>query len=196
METILTPTTELEAVNTLISTISMTPVNSLDDDATADVVMAVNVLREVNREVQTEGWHFNSEDDYPLVRGLDGRIKLPSNIAQVDLPTNCNGYWRKDVVQRGQYLYDKKSHGYTFDADLRASVILLLPFEEIPEAARYFITIRAARRFQDRTVGAMERHKFTETDELQALGRFRNAEAETGDYSYADNHDVQATLRR
>jgi hypothetical protein len=48
------PTTELEAVNTILSTIGESPVSSLGDQMTVDAVLAQNILHEVSREVQTE----------------------------------------------------------------------------------------------------------------------------------------------
>ena len=40
------------------------------------------------------------------------------------------------------------------------------------------ITIRSARVFHDRTLGASPLHKFSQEDEKQALSTLRNAEAE------------------
>ena len=60
--------------------------------------------------------------------------------------------------------------------------VLLLPFNEIPEQAKRYITIRSARVFHDRTLGANTLHKFSQEDEKQALSILRNAEARTGDF--------------
>lgn len=63
----LTATNELEAVNAMLSAIGETPVTDVDAAVTAnqaDVVVAVNILRNVAREVQRHGWRFNSEWGY------------------------------------------------------------------------------------------------------------------------------------
>ena len=57
-----TSMTELEAVNVLLTTIGEQPINSFWNQTT-DVTIARQVLNEVNREVQSQGWHFNTETD-------------------------------------------------------------------------------------------------------------------------------------
>ena len=58
--TIQTRTTELEAINTILSTIGESPLNTLSGSLPVDGTMAKNVLNEINREVQSMGWHFNT----------------------------------------------------------------------------------------------------------------------------------------
>ena len=53
--------TELEAVNILLTTIGEAPVNTLTGNQVTDVSIANQVLNEVSREVQSQGWHFNTE---------------------------------------------------------------------------------------------------------------------------------------
>ena len=81
----LTPTTELEAVNTMLNTIGEAPVNTLVNMTSVDALAALSVLQNVNRGVQVEGWFFNSEYDYPLVPDLDGNLPLPTNLMSLTL---------------------------------------------------------------------------------------------------------------
>ncbi|WP_018123375.1 T7 tail tubular protein A [Desulfovibrio oxyclinae] len=175
-----TPTTELEAVNTILSTIGETPVSSLGDSLTTDAVVAQNILHEVSNEMQTEGWHFNTEVEYPLVPDLATKnIMLPQNCVNVDL--DPLQYPDRDVVVRGKRLYDRRKHTYEFNETLYAEVILLLPFEEMPEAARRYATIRAARIFQDRVVGSDTLHAFNEVDEIKARSILVDSQSENAD---------------
>lgn len=160
-----TPTTELEAVNTIISSIGESPINSLDEQPTHDVVLAINTLKEVSTEVQTEGWNWNTDDDFPLVPNLDKEIFLPSNTVRVHFRESFNPL---DVVLRGQRLYDRANHTYKFNETLYATITFLLPFEELPETARRYIVLRAGRIFQDRAVGSGHLHDFQITDEAKA----------------------------
>jgi hypothetical protein len=57
----LLPTTELEAVNAMLSAIGEAPVDDVEAPTQADVEMAVTILRNTCREVQTMGWRFNTE---------------------------------------------------------------------------------------------------------------------------------------
>ena len=63
-----TSMTELEAVNVLLTTIGEAPVNTLTGNQVTDVTIANQVLTEVSREVQAQGWHFNTEDKVVLSR--------------------------------------------------------------------------------------------------------------------------------
>ena len=160
------PTTELEAVNIILSGIGEAPVNSLSD-MTADVSLARNILAEISRETQTEGWQWNTEDDYPLTPdAAKGEIKLPPTAIRVHL-REPDG---RELTIRGQRVYDRVNHSFTFPSGTRIPVTLtlLLPFEDLPEAARRYVTLKAARVFQERTVGSGTLYDFQQADEARA----------------------------
>jgi len=155
-------TTELEAVNVMLGTIGEQPVNSLDISTISEVSIASDMLYEVSREVQTRGWSFNEEDEYTLSVS-EGEIPLPTNCLKVV----CSGEtdW---IVRRGNRLYNRTDHTFTFAADVEASIVFFLPFTDLPQAARNYITLRTARKFQVRILGSDSIEKFTEIDENQA----------------------------
>ncbi len=184
--------TMLEAVNIMLSVIGEAPVNTLEGAATNDVIQATSILNEISREVQSMGWHFNTEREYPLVPDVNQEIILASNMVRVD----ADAYPEFDVVQRGSKLYDKKSHSFKFDRTLKAEIIFLLGFEEIPQIARQYITIRAARIFQDRIVGSEVIHGFGEDDERKAYADLKEAEGDTGDPTIFDHYDAARPLIR
>ncbi len=184
--------TELEAVNVMLSVIGESPVNTLTGASTVDVIQAKAILNQVSREVQSVGWHFNSEKNYPLVPDINGEIKLAANMVRVD----ADQFPELDVVQRGLRLYSRTNHSFEFDRTIRAEIIFLLPFEELPQAARQFIVIRAARIFQDRMVGSETLHGFSALDEQKALADLKEAEGDTGDYSIFGHFDAYRPLNR
>jgi hypothetical protein len=58
----LTPMTELEAINDMLSAIGESPVASLDEaSGVADAQIALQLLRRASRWLQKKGWHWNSE---------------------------------------------------------------------------------------------------------------------------------------
>ena len=61
-------TTELESINIMLAAIGEAPVNSLTGTLPVDVKIAQETLTEVNKEVQSEGWAFNTEIDVTLTR--------------------------------------------------------------------------------------------------------------------------------
>ena len=63
-------TTELEAVNIMLSSIGEAPVNSLSSGL-VDAELAQTTLHNVSREVQAAGWSFNTE--YNRSYALDRR---------------------------------------------------------------------------------------------------------------------------
>jgi hypothetical protein len=181
MTTVTTPTTELEAINTILSVIGESPISSLSDiSSVADAVVAQSTLSEVNRQVQTKGWHFNSEYDYVLAPSVSGEIIVPSNFLRVDSYGDDKDV---DVTQRGTRLYNRKDHTYTFTKSLKCEVVILLPFDEMPQAARHYVTIKAARVFQSRTVGSDALYQFTALDERDAMYDLKRSEGISGDYN-------------
>ena len=189
-------TTELEAVNTILSAIGEAPVNSLSGTLPIDATQAKNLLTEISREVQAAGWHYNSFYDYTLSRDTDNKIPLADNIMRVDLDINKYNVTTYDVIKRGGFLFNKKENTYIFDQALDAKVILFLPFTELPENARRYITIRAARVFQDRLLGATTLHGFQARDEANALAILKQEEMDTADHSIFNNHDSYYIINR
>ena len=141
-------TTELEAVNTILSAIGEAPVNSLSGTLPIDATQAKNLLTEISREVQAAGWHYNSFYDYTLSRDTDNKIPLADNIMRVDLDINKYNVTTYDVIKRGGFLFNKKEI-LCLDQALDAKGYLFLPLLEFTSKnARRYITIRAARVFQ------------------------------------------------
>ena len=195
--TIQTRTTELEAVNTILSTIGEAPLNSLSGSLPVDGTVAKNVLSEVAREVQSAGWHFNTHIMVTLSRDTDNKIPLATNIVRVEIKPTKYSKSSYDIVQRGGFLYNMAKNTEIFDTDFdEATVVYLLPFAEIPEQAKRYITIRSARIFHDRTLGANTLHKFTLEDEGKALSILKQAESHTGDYSIFDTPEQAYTITR
>lgn len=188
------PTTELEAVNIMLSVIGEAPVNSLDDQLVVDAVMAKDILTEVSKEVQSEGWHFNTEIDYPLARNMSGEIILPNNCLRVD--TDINKYPNVDVTQRGKRLYDRINHTYKWDSTINVMMVVALPFDELPEAARRYIMIKAARIFQDRLVGSETLHGFNAQDEARARSTLVETETENADRTILDGTTQMVLMLR
>jgi len=190
----LSPTTELEAINTMLSTIGEAPVNTVEDNGIVDAVIARQILRATSREVQARGWHFNTEKGYPINPDAEGFLLLPSTVLRCDSVESDQGI---DVVVRGNRLYDRKRHSFVFDKPVKVDLLILLPFDDLPEVARYYITVRSSRVFQERVVGSESLSKFNQQDELRALVALQDYEAETADYNMlSDNYSVARVLDR
>jgi len=174
-------TTELESINIMLAAIGESPVNSLTGTLPVDVKLAQSTLTEVNKEVQSEGWSFNTEIDVTLTRDGSNNIALSADVLRID--PNIHQHTNIDAIQRGLKLYDRLNNKYDFDEDLICTVVYFRDFDEIPEPARRYITIKAARIFVDRLVSDDGLRTYTQQDEIRA----RAILMET-DYANADHN--------
>lgn len=191
---LLQKTTELDAVNIMLGTIGESPINSIEAaSGVSDAVIARQILNEVSIQVQEEGWHFNVETNFELTPAYPSKeIFVPDNCIEVDAEDT-----RVDVAIRGNRLYDRIKHTYEFESAIKCNIVLLLPFEDLPQAARHYVTIRAARVFQQRVVGSQVLGTFTEKDEMRARMALRRYESKTADYNIlTGNYSVMRTLDR
>lgn len=189
----LTKTTKLQAINTMLSTVGEPPVNTLSSQR-ADSLIAQNILDEVMREVQSYGWQFNTSDNVEMVPETStGYIYVGDSIIRVDMDRSYSNY---DIVIRGNRLYNRVTNSYSFVETIKTTQVYLMDFEEMPEVAKRYCTIRAARIFQDRMVGSDKLHGFSLQDEIGALAKMSEYENEVGDYTIFDSPDVWRTFIR
>jgi hypothetical protein len=174
-------TTELDACNMIIAILGEAPFNSLEGDLTQDMVAARQILTEVSREVQDRSWNFNTEEDFPMRPNTGGEIIFPVNVLSFE-PSEYKHPTLK-AAMRGSKLYDKENHTYIFSKTVYGKIVWMLSFDEIPEVARKYITVRAARIFQTRHVGSEELYQFHEQDEVMAHGALLDREGDVGGHN-------------
>lgn len=177
----MTATTELEAVNIMLAAIGEAPVNTLTGTLPVDVRLAQTTLEEVNKEVQTEGWSFNTEINVELTRDGSKHIALSSNVLIVD--PNIHDHPDVDAIQIGLKLYDRKEHTYEFDDDLKCTVVYFRTFNDIPEPAKRYINIKAARIFVDRLVSDEGLRTYTQQDEVRARSILMETDLSNADHN-------------
>lgn len=165
-------TSRLSAVNTMLGVIGEAPINTLTGPVTADVAAAASVLDEIVLELLTEGFDFNHEASWPLTADVSGSIPIPADILDLR-PVSP----QRRLIARGGRLYDRDRRTFTFTPGetIDCEVVLRLSFDDMPEAARRYATIRAARVFANRTVGDQLTNAFTAQDEQRARNVFRKS---------------------
>jgi len=174
--------TELDAVNQILSSVGQAPVTTLDLQ-NPEVSIVLNTLREINRQVQAEGWIFNTEREYELTPDSStNQILYPFNMLQIDTnqPYHKNKY---DVVKRGNKLYDRLKHTYTFTDPIQADVVWYFDFTDVPAAVQAYITARAARMCATKMVGDRELNGLLQEQELQTRAAAIEYDCNQGDYS-------------
>ena len=184
-----TSMTELEAVNILLTTIGEAPVNTLTGNQVTDVTIANQVLTEVSREVQAQGWHFNTEDKVVLSRNEFNQIVVPADVARIDTPD-------LNTVERDGKLFDLTARSLEFQSSVEATIVYYRDFLALPDTAKRYITTRAARIFSDRMLNDETISRMVRSDEQRALIDLKEFEGDTADFNMMDNYSVSRVMNR
>jgi hypothetical protein len=187
--------TELDAVNSILMSVGETPVNTLTVQS-PEVAIAQKTLRQVCREIQAEGWSYNTENQYPIDLDTNNQCIIPNNILQIDLNIFEHG---KDynIVRRSDNgvmkVYDKKNHTFTFEncSKLYFDIIWMLDFEDLPQAFKDYISIRASRIASNRMVNSQPSAKLLETDEAAARALAVEYEMKQADHNIFSDFQYQ-----
>ena len=175
--------TELEAVNTLLSVIGEAPVSSLSDtgvNTISDAALANRTLKEVSRDVQSEGWQFNTDQAVSISRDAQKHYPLPGNVLVATF--SPNRYADMQYVVRGSLVYDRINQTYEIGPDTGAQPLIIdtmicqLDWDLLPHVAQQYITIRAARIYSDRFINSNVIFTYTSQDEAYARSQLIRAE--------------------
>ncbi|MGL5935025.1 MAG: hypothetical protein ACRCZI_05325 [Cetobacterium sp.] len=169
-----TLTTELEAINTLLGTLGEAPINTLLGTLPADVSLAKDVLEEIRRKVCSDGWWFNKDFQVQSTLNLAGEIILATNVLAAELTYPQYGIM---LVQRGLKLWNAFKQTYVFDQAPKLDITYLLDWAELPEVARQYIMLRAARVFQARALHSLEIEQSASREEIAALAEMKHSDA-------------------
>ncbi len=201
--------TELDAVNQILSSVGQAPVTTLDLQ-NPEVAIAINTLREVNKVVQSDGWSFNTERHYKLTAdAITFKIAYPSNALSIDT-YRYQHFDDFNPVRREGYLYDKNNHTYEWKdgsdpRELTCDIVWYWEFSEVPPAVQAYITARAARLCAVRMVGDQELFQLLAQNEIETRAAALEHETQQGDYSifgwkdeenYHNSYQPYAALQR
>ncbi len=192
----LSPTTELEAINLMISVIGELPLDDLDSQTgNADVLAATTLLRSCTRALQYKGWAFNTDLCTTLYREPDGTILVPPGVVKItkaEVPSQAF----ISFSERGGRLYDRTGNTTVWTVDLVVDLVRILAFEDLPEAARLYALTQAGLQFQARYVGSDALYKFSESDLVLAAQVLAEYELDTGHVNFlTGSRDVRRIWR-
>ena len=185
-------TTQLDAVNIMLSAIGEAPVSSLSSGL-IEAEIAETILNTVDKEVQSMGWHFNTELNKSFPKDTNGEIILSTDILRADSTLKANA---PNLVQRGLKMYDRTNHTFNVGTDASLDVVVQLVFSDVPEVAKRYIVLRATRIFQDRVVGSDTLHSFQQEDENRAFIELRDFDKAADDHNIFDNYDTFSIIDR
>lgn len=166
--------TELEAINTLLSVIGEAPIDRLSDvtvNEITDSALARKTLHEVSRDVQAEGWRWNTDWNVELQK--DNTDQFPVSDDALSVVFSPTRYPDMQYVQRGDRVYHRFKRRFDFGEQMTGpliadQIIMRLPWEHLPHAAQQYITIRSARIYSDRFVNSNLIYTYTAQDEEYA----------------------------
>ena len=189
--------TELSAVNAILGAIGQAPVTNLGNvvDATGSEIPGVsaydnpeiafiyNLLRDATVDVQSEGWHFNTEKHVPFTPDGNKQIIIGDDIIRIDVTDP----WAKkttNVVRRNGKLYNKMTHkDNDWEGEILLDVVRLYPFVELPIPFRRFITYRASRMAATQLVANPQLVQLLGVQEQQARASLMEYECNQGNHS-------------
>ena len=187
--------TELDAVNSILMSVGESPVNTLTVHS-PEVAIAQKTLRQVCREIQAEGWSYNTENEYPIDLDTNNQCIVPNNVLQIDLNIYQHGK-DYDIVRRSdngvQKIYDKKDHTFTFEncSKLYFDIVWMFDFEDLPQAFKDYVTAKATRVASNRMISNPEAGKLLEADEAYTRALALEYDARQGDHNIFNDFQYQ-----
>ena len=177
-------TQELPAINQILSSCGQAPVTTLDQ-TNPDVAIAYDTLLQVSREVQAEGWTFNTEYHYDFTPDTNDEILIPNNILQIKLTENW-GNVDKDGIRRNGKLYDRQDHTYkwTDQSPVECDVVWEFDWVDLPQPIQDFITARSATIVSQRIVGDSTQYQMLQQQEAYARALALEYETQQGQFTF------------
>ena len=177
-------TQEIDAINQILATVGQAPVTTLDT-TNPDVAIAYDTLLQVSREVQSEGWTFNKEYDYPMTPDDNNEIAIPTNMLQVDLHEREQHYKEYDVVRRNGKLYDRIDHTDKWTSgEMKVDVVWHFDWVDLPIPIQDYITARAASFVVSRIVGDANLYGMCQQKEQYCRAQALEYECNQGQFTY------------
>ncbi len=179
-------TQELPAVNEILASIGQAPVTTLDQ-TNPDVAIAYDTLLNVSREVQAEGWTFNTEEFYPMTPDVNGEIPIANNILQIDLHDEKDNQY--ETVRRSGKLYEKINHTYDWTTltgwdTVRCNIVWFFDWVDLPRPIQDYIVARAAAIVSSRIVGDGQQYQILMQKEQYNRALAMEYECNQGDYTF------------
>ena len=184
---------ELPAVNEILASIGQAPVSTLEQ-TNPDVAIAYDTLTNVSREVQSEGWIFNTEEYYEIaIDSTTGEVDIPNNVLQIDLHDEVDNQYeairRTKAGTTQSKLYEKINHTYDWKTltnltTLRVNIVWLFDWVDLPRPVQDYITARAAAIVSSRIVGDPQQYQILQQKEMYNRAQAMEYECNQGDYTF------------
>ena len=159
----------------------------VENQTNPEVAIAYNTLKEVCREVQSEGWSFNRERNYSGIQpDSNDKIQIPNNVIQLDLSQDYVANLGRNAVNRGGYLYDTIKHTDVWDSDetFYLDVVWEYDYTYLPQPIQAYVVARAAAIVSSRVVGDPNQYQMLQQKEAYARAMALEYECNQNDLTY------------
>lgn len=136
-----TTMTKLDAVNFMLRAIGETEVNSLLPTSKPTALDAAKELAVANTVVQSQAFSFSRRTEVLLVPNVDNEIVLPEGLLSMS-PVGKDQ--NLDVSPAGGRLLDRGRNTFKWYQTVTIEAVLGMDFEDLPQAAKWYITLLAA----------------------------------------------------
>ena len=174
--------TELSAVNSILGAIGQSPITTLNFE-NPEIGFIYNILTEVNKDVQNEGWVFNTE--YNVEKAPEATTKyitIPSNVLRYDLHGDSVDR-SKNLVRRDGKLWDTIHQTFEFENSVKLDITWLWAFEDLPSAFKRYIISRASVRAATQLVSNPQLVQLLQQQEALTRATCIEYECNQGDHS-------------
>jgi len=200
--------TELDAVNQILSAVGQAPVTTLDLQ-NPEVYTVLQTLRDVSREVQSEGWYFNTEHAVAFTPDSNDEITVADDVLQIDATKDKHRDDFAIIVKNGK-LYDKYYHRYEDRSEFKfpsrilvedklyCDIIYFYQFNNLPYAFQAHVIAKSARKVATKLVGNTDLVRVLSIDEEQTKAALMEYETRQGDYSmfgWRDNQNFYSSYQ-
>lgn len=134
--------TKLNAINICLRAVGESPVTS-EDSQHPYVIAAKAIVDDKNRDIQSKGWYFNTQQNLSLSRDINKYIYIPMNTLAIDTDDALGA-----ISVRGDRLYDNFKHTYEFEGTVTLNLVEELTFSFLPYVAAKYIAYAAAEEMQ------------------------------------------------
>ena len=189
-------TQELPAINQILSSCGQAPVTTLDQ-TNPDVAIAYDTLLQVSREIQAEGWTFNTEYHYEMTPDTNDEILIPNNVIQIKLTENsANAQY--DGVRRSGKLYNRQNHTFewTYSPTIECDIIWEFDWVDLPQPIQDFIIARSAVLVSQRIIGDSTQYQMLQQQEAYSRALALEYETQQGQFTFFGHPQGQQNYYR
>ena len=173
----------------MLATIGEAPVSTITGGLPSDVALALRVLDEIDREVQSSGRTFNRDFNVELTLNSDSEGTLVANTLMGEGSNRTQNF----AIRQGK-LYDRSDRTFVFTSSPKVHITIGLDFEDLPIVARTYISHRSGRVYAERILGAVQ--SGLRSDEAISRTALESYESQSADYRLSDSLDVARVAYR